>query len=160
MKLSPAQTKALTEIHELGYTNARPNTINSVAKYTTSDGGSKLLLNEEGYKALGLEWQGAPSVVEEIMEELDTNMWGSPETDGDVEDFRNIIEKNKLMGQWKNSEVWESLSLQEIKEDIKTAHPINRAARRLHTKALTSEFRKVFCPRPRKALKITGKVGV
>lgn len=62
---------------------------------------------------------------------------------------------------WRNTdEAWTGLSSEEIKEDIKTAFPINRKARRLHTKLLTSQYRKLMCPRPRKQLKITGKVGV
>lgn len=106
----------------------------------------EIILDEEYFASN--DWQGAPSVVD-------------PEvTVAEVEDIKAIIRKNELMGQWRNSEVWADLSLEEIKEDIKTAHHINRAARRRHTKLLTSEYRKVFCPRPRKALKLTGKVGV
>lgn len=62
---------------------------------------------------------------------------------------------------WRKTDgAWDGLSIKEIKEDIKTAIPLNRAARRKHTKLLTSEYRKLMCPRPRKQVKITGKVGV
>lgn len=145
-KLSAAQTKALTEVHELGYTTARPNTRDSVAKYITSEG-SKLKLNEDGYKALGLQVESREEFV--------------PATSDDTDLFRDMLKKNTLMGQWRNSEeAWGELSLTEIQEDIKTAHPINRAARRLHHKALTREFRKLFAMRPRKALKLTGAKGL
>lgn len=145
-KLSPAQTKALTEVHELGYTNARKNTLDSVAKYITANGPTPedgLKLNADGLRALDLPVEDPISDAEIL-------------TDA----FEAIVEKSGLMSQWSNSEVWADLSLDEVKEDIKTARPINRKARRLHTRLLTSEYRKVFCPRPRKALKLTGAKGV
>lgn len=61
---------------------------------------------------------------------------------------------------WRNTDVWTGLSLEEIEEDIKTAKPLNRKARREYTKSMTSVYRKQFCPRPRKALKLTGAIGV
>lgn len=214
-KLSAAQTKALTEVYEHGVTNARKNTFDSIEKFTmeTGDPVRVLALNEEGYKALGLEWLGAvstesnddggfgntpdaashpyhnqvPESVESLAtyygnhdtsEEMEQGEWVSnftevlgwepdsreeflPATSDDTSLFRDMLKKNDLMGQWRNSEeAWGNVSLAEIKEDIKTAHPINRAAKRAHKKVLRSEFRKLFSIRPRKATRITGKVGV
>lgn len=64
---------------------------------------------------------------------------------------------------WKGIEVWDSLSLEEIKEDIETATPVNRKARRTHFRTLRNAFRRLNnkqTPDSRKSLKITGKVGV
>lgn len=64
---------------------------------------------------------------------------------------------------WKGIEVWDSLSLEEIKEDIETAMPVNRKARRTHFRTLRNAFRRLNnkqTPESRKSLKITGKVGV
>lgn len=71
----------------------------------------------------------------------------------------------ELMGfgatlEWKGTEVWDGLTAAEIKEDMETATPINRKARRTHFRTLRNAFRRVTVQRPRKALKITGKVGV
>lgn len=126
----------------------------------------EILLDEEYFDEEILaehEMEGIPfNQVQDSDGVLKTPDWVvDPEiTVDEVEDIKAIIRKNELMSQWQNSEVWADMSLEEVKEDIKTAHHINRAARRRHTKLLTSEYRKVFCPRPRKALKLTGKVGV
>lgn len=61
---------------------------------------------------------------------------------------------------WRGTEVWDGLTAQEIAEDIETATPVNRKARRAHYVTLRNAFRRMSVERPRKALKITGKVGV
>lgn len=61
-KLSDAQIKALNEINELGYTNARANTLNSVSQYITSDNSGdepRLILNTDGREVMGLPSLGA-----------------------------------------------------------------------------------------------------
>lgn len=61
---------------------------------------------------------------------------------------------------WKGTEVWNGLTLAEIKDDIKTATPVGRQARRVHYRTLKNAFRRMNVLRPRKALKITGAVGL
>lgn len=61
---------------------------------------------------------------------------------------------------WKGTEVWNGLTAAEIAEDMETATPINRQARRTHFRTLKNAFRRATVQRPRKALKVTGKVGV
>jgi len=123
--------------------------------------------------------------VEAIRVELDTNMWDVSEeaqavqdimlSGGDNGDKADSVEDVKLIAEpyaqwelelmgftgWRNTDdAWTGLTRKEIQADIKTAFGLNRKARRLHTRLLTSEYRKIMCPRPRKSLKITGKVGV
>lgn len=163
IKLSPAQIKALNEINEHGVTNARKNTFDSIEKYTerTTDGLRPLKLNADGREALGLDdYDGIDDVELKNTVTEQYAEWEKELLVDDTEEFDRIIEKNNLMGQWRNSEVWADLSLDEVREDIKTAKPINRKARRLHTRLLASEYRRVFCPRPRKALKLTGAKGM
>lgn len=61
---------------------------------------------------------------------------------------------------WRGTEVWNGLTAAEIKEDIKTATPINRNARRTHYRTLRNAFRRQTVVRPRKQIKIAGAVGV
>lgn len=61
---------------------------------------------------------------------------------------------------WRGTEVWDGLTAAEIKEDIKTATPINRNARRTHYRTLRNAFRRQTVQRPRKQIKIAGAVGV
>lgn len=61
---------------------------------------------------------------------------------------------------WKGTEVWDGLTASEIREDMDTARPINRKARRTHFRTLRNAFRRQTVLRPRKALKITGATGL
>ncbi len=64
---------------------------------------------------------------------------------------------------WRGTEVWNGLTAAEIKEDIETATPVNRNARRTHFRTLRNAFRRLNNKQAsdsRKSLKITGKVGV
>lgn len=61
---------------------------------------------------------------------------------------------------WKGTEVWDGLTASEIREDMDTARPINRKARRTHFRTLRNAFRRQTVLRPRKALKITGAKGL
>jgi hypothetical protein len=61
---------------------------------------------------------------------------------------------------WRGVEVWDGLTAAEIKEDMETASPINRKARRTHFRTLRNAFRRANVERPRKALKLTGAKGL
>lgn len=61
---------------------------------------------------------------------------------------------------WRGVEVWDGLTAAEIKEDMETAAPINRKARRTHFRTLRNAFRRANVERPRKALKLTGAKGL
>lgn len=61
---------------------------------------------------------------------------------------------------WRGVEVWDGLTAVEIREDMETASPINRKARRTHFRTLRNAFRRANVERPRKALKLTGAKGL
>jgi hypothetical protein len=64
---------------------------------------------------------------------------------------------------WKGTEVWDGLTAEEIREDMDTAYPAGRAARRVHHRTLRNAFRRMAVkgsPESRKSIKVTGKVGV
>lgn len=137
-KLSAAQEKALNEINELGYTTARSNTRDSIAKYVTAKGPTPedgLKLNAEGREVMGLgeETPEEVSVPEETSE--------TPFADG-VERFQNDWTPQQKVDAgfgatllFRNTGEWDGLTAQEIKEDIKTAIPIGRAGQRRMRKA-------------------------
>lgn len=99
--------------------------------------------------------------IHEMFEELTDKLDGVDTADGltDAPWAQWELELIGVTG-WRNTDVWTGLTHQEIQDDVKTAKPKNRKARREFTKAMTSVYRKEFCPRPRKALKLTGAVGV
>lgn len=190
-KLSDAQIKALNEIHELGHTNARKNTLESVVQYITSDNSGdepRLILNTDGREVMGLtDMPEVTQTQEEI--ELDEEFWASE----DGQDFGSEVEAVKEMVEttfdkfdskwnalfketagfgetlnWKGVEVWDGLTAAEIWEDMETATPINRKARRTHFRTLRNAYRRRSTKQlkdanpsyTRKALKITGAVGL
>jgi hypothetical protein len=64
---------------------------------------------------------------------------------------------------WRGTEVWDGLTAEEIREDMDTAYPAGRAARRVHHRTLRNAFRRMAVkgsPESRKSIKVTGKVGV
>lgn len=73
---------------------------------------------------------------------------------------RDLIGGFEMTTGWSGTEVWDGLTAAEIKEDIKTATPINRNARRTHYRTLRNAFRRQTVQRPRKQIKIAGAVGV
>ena len=107
-KLSPAQIKALNEVHELGYTNARKNTLDSVAKYCTADG-EKLKLNADGLEMMGIE----TVTVDDVLAELNTNPL----------DVVPSFPAGWAMTPH-NRKAWEGLTEEEIRADIATARPV------------------------------------
>lgn len=62
---------------------------------------------------------------------------------------------------WKGVEVWNGLTAAEIKEDMETARPVNREAKRTHFRTLRNAFRRMNnTDNSRKSKKITGAVGL
>jgi|SRR5687768_587693 len=214
-KLSDAQIKALNEVHELGYTNARKNTLESVSQYITSDNSGdepRLILNTDGREVMGLPSLEVPQqTAEEI--KLDEEYWASDEhmdadlLNGDATTLEELLSGDpwKLGEQirediqagyqeiasadvfdaswsdwakeaagfgetlnWKGTEVWDGLTAAEIREDMETATPINRNARRTHFRTLRNAYRRRSTKQlkdanpsyTRKALKVTGTVGL
>jgi hypothetical protein len=120
--------------------------------------------------------------VEAIQNELNTNMQDVEVTTDEVEAVSQMIETefdkfdskwNALFKEtagfgetlnWKGVEVWDGLTAAEIREDIETATPINRKARRTHYITLRNAFRRLDNRKAktadpthsRKALKLTG----
>jgi hypothetical protein len=63
---------------------------------------------------------------------------------------------------WSNTSMWDGLTAQEIREDMDTAMPINRKARRLHTRTLRNAARRRHNAKSwvsRKSVKICGGKG-
>lgn len=173
-KLSDAQIKALNEIHEHGATNARKNTFDSIAKYTeNSDNPEKpLQLNTEGREILGVTseesieslLQGDPwKLADLIDQDIQAGYQEIQQTqvfDSSWSDWAKELAGFGETLNWKGIEVWDGLTASEIREDMESATPINRKARRTHFRTLRNAFRRQTVLRPRKALKITGAVGL
>lgn len=153
-KLSAAQEKALNEIHNQGYTYARKNTLDSVAKYVTAgpvvDNVQTLKLNADGREVMGLgeESQEATQGVKDIEAELHTNMWDgilrdeAPFSDG-VERFQHVWTREEKVQagfgetlKWSKTKVWDGLTAEEIREDMDTRVPANRADKRAYRKSV------------------------
>lgn len=156
-KLSDAQKNAVLEVIETSFpVNAKKNTLASLLKKGlveliegTED---NYTLSEDFARELGV---GATPEVTQTEEEIQADQQYFDD------EFFAMFGKYKLMNKWRNTEeAWADLSLEEIEQDIKTARPTNRKARRLQTRLLASQYRKVYCPRPRKALKLTGAKGM
>lgn len=159
LKLSDAQKNALVEVHTASGDNskisARKNTLNSlVSRDLIREIGGTWTTTPAGREALGIP------VVEVIEEELNTNMWDAPAiTDEEIDIFKDMTDKlsgvededaqlqaytfdkdwamweRELCGfeatiGWKNTDVWDGLTAEEIREDMDTALPIGRKARR------------------------------
>lgn len=60
---------------------------------------------------------------------------------------------------WEGTEVWDGLTAEEIREDMDTAYPVGRQARRVHHRTLRNAFRRMAVkasPQSRKSTKVTG----
>lgn len=167
-KLSEAQKNAVLELVGEGkFVGAKPNTIKSLVNkglveerldgYSLSDSLADEIRPILDHNKVVFEAFETVQAVQEVMLGTEGGENGNAAVVEPWADWE--LEMMGLSG-FRNTDVWTGLSFEEIKEDVKTAYGTNRKARRAHTKLLTSEYRKVFCPRPRKALKITGKVGV
>lgn len=184
-KLSDAQKNAVVELlsPESGDITAKPNTLKSLERkgLVTSYNGGGWQLADEFRAELNLKTR-----VEETLESL---LQGDPWKLGDAiaEDEAHIILDSDAEGtkfdkfdsmwddvfkitagfgatlDWRGTEVWNGLTAAEIKEDMDSATPVNRKARRTHFRTLRNAFRRLNNKQAsdsRKSLKITGKVGV
>ncbi len=186
-KLSDAQNVALNEISQ-GVFKARKNTLTSLEKAKLIESGESLgvlyVLTDAGREAIGLpseeEFSQAvdklnESFVEALEAELNTNMWDAVDAPEQTEDeikadaeyleAEGFVQSLRKQG-WQGTEVWAGLTVEEIKEDIKTAFPVGRQARRVHFRTLKNAFRRMGNKtagvpyNSRKSQKITGAVGL
>lgn len=162
-KLSDAQKNAVVELMEAPFKNAKPNTIASLVKKGVIEHNVSVdglyLFTDEFAKFMG--WDVEPE-LDEVDDALDTV------NDAERKDKINaLVLRAELKNKgWRNGGVWAGLSTQEIKEDIKTAFPTNRKARRTHDRMLKNAFRRLNVKElnksgySRKATKMCGLVGV
>jgi hypothetical protein len=140
-KLSDAQKNAVVELFEGGATVAKAVTFKALER-------KGLVTMVDGFWQLDAEFRnklrGEANPVEEIQAELNTNMWADPViTEEEKATFAAMVETFKGVGDgWYNTEVWDGLSLEEIKEDLETAFPVNRAAKRKHFRMLRNANRR------------------
>lgn len=191
-KLSDAQKNGVVELLSGGFTTAKPNTIKALVNkgLVIDEGGSYSFeesfhaelreayalpeaREEESIESLlqGDPWKiGDAITADEADLEFDEKHSVDPETGAKAEKFGfpmanwelELLGLEFLIG-WNGTEVWDGLSLEEIKEDIATAYPVGRQARRVHHRTLRNAFRRLAVsqsPETRKSIKITGKVGV
>lgn len=184
IKLSDAQVNVLVELNTNGVLpkGARGSTLDKLEGYgfiewdTNAD---TWIITNEGQKEIGvtvtdreavariqeLEDLLKPVVVSvlDVAEELEAQTDQFPSNEVFDSSWANW--ERELMGfeatiGWKGTEVWDGLTADEIREDIETARPLNRKARRTHFRTLRNAFRRQTVLRPRKALKITGAKGI
>jgi hypothetical protein len=182
VKLSDTQHAALIEVSKLGYTVAKANTIKSLENKglieATSNTHHKLTV--EGREALGLDevkvlpvYTDGYDLHTEQAEGFDTTPVSEifknvENADGEYLDLYNHkwADWERELGGfdatigWKGTEVWDGLTAAEIKEDMETAYPVGRAARRVHHRTLRNAYRRMTVLRPRKSLKVTGAKGL
>lgn len=170
-KLSNAQKNAVLEVMEQGWTSAKANTIKSLENkdilvkvsethHTFTDKFAGDVATYMAKNNISVEWQGAPSVADEVQAVQDV-MFGGGEN-GDkadsvddvkyVKDSDGILKRTdglqadtfddtmapwekELLGfgetlKWRNTKVWDGLTAEQIRKDLDTAGPVNRAARR------------------------------
>lgn len=171
-KLSAAQKNAVLEVIAGEIESAKTNTLKSLEKKgLIFQGENGWFLEDDLHLKINpivernKEVFEAFDTVAEVQEVMLTSVGGEI---GDKADKLAFVEpyapwELEAMGVagWRNTDgAWGGLTRKQIKEDIKSAFGVNRETRRKHTKLLTSEYRKIMCPRPRKGLKLTGKVGV
>lgn len=177
---------------ESGYITAKPNTLKSLERkglVTSYAGGGWQLADEfraelnlktgtaESLESLlqGDPWKLGDATMEDEAELEPSDLVAAPFAGWELKVMATNADQfdGKILGiikdyiatvdGWKGIEVWDSLSLEEIKEDIETATPVNRKARRTHFRTLRNAFRRLNNKQAsdsRKSLKITGKVGV
>lgn len=148
-KLSDAQKNAVVELLGGGFTTAKANTIKSLETKGLVINKGDFYIFEEEFKAklkgtrevVTNQVMAHPDVLSDILEkEETTDGWmgedEAPLADG-VERFQDDWEEweKELAGfgetlKWKNAQVWDGLTAQEIRDDLDTARLIGRKARR------------------------------
>lgn len=139
-KLSFAQKNAVTELLSGGFTTAKPNTIKSLeSKGLVINHGDFYLFEEEfktQLKALYAEPETETqeiSVVDELGDLLNSDPWAEKYQD-DWAAWEKELGGFGELSKWQNTKVWDGLTAVEIAEDIATARPVNRQARRMSAK--------------------------
>lgn len=184
IKLSDAQVNVLVELNTNGALpkGTRGSTLEKLEGYGFIEFDTNApawIITNEGQKEIGvpvtdreavariqeLEDLLKPVVVSvlDVAEELEAQTDQFPSNEVFDSSWANW--ERELMGfeatiGWKGTEVWDGLTATEIREDMDTARPINRKARRTHFRTLRNAFRRQTVLRPRKALKITGTKGI
>lgn len=127
-KLSDAQKNAVVELlsPESGEITAKANTLKSLERkgLVNSYAGGGWQLSDQFRAELNLKTRGEESVEKEA-EGTEFNKFDATWSDT-VKDLAGFGETLK----WKNTSVWDGLTAQEIREDMETALPIGRSARR------------------------------
>lgn len=156
-KLSDAQKNGVLELMEGPFKLTKANTIKSLEKKDiikadkSVEGGwqfTDVFVTKSGIfgeQPDGLDREAVKEInqVDEIVTLLDSSPWDkSPETYSS--DF--AAWEAELLGfgetlKWKNTKVWDGLTAAEIREDMDTARPSGRAARRSDAK-LVRKLRK------------------
>lgn len=188
-KLSDAQKNAVIELLSGGFVDAKPNTIKSLEKkglIIFSNGWAF----EESFHAKLREGYSQPNYrTEDELAELNTNMWDDPEvTAEEVQAFKAMKDnleceapladgverfqdhwamwEKELAGfgetlKWSNTQVWDGLTAEEIREDMDTEGPVNRTERRKAQRARRNFLRMVEGKggRNRKQIKLCGGKG-
>lgn len=139
-KLSDAQKNAVVELLGGGFTSAKPNTIKSLEK-------KGLVINKGDFYLFEESFKGELKATREV---YTNQIMADPEvSQEEVDIFKAVADtltperfnwqlgvySNTLMGygdvyKWDNNRVWHGLTAQEIREDMDTALPIGRKARR------------------------------
>lgn len=155
-KLSDPQKNAVLEVISGETTNAKLNTLKSLEKkglifqgengwYLEGEFQLELapILNRnkavfEAFDQGGVNGDADEKDVTKEVEAVQAAMFESV-AQVEVFDYQLGVYTNTLMGfgdvyKWRNVIVWDGLTAEQIKEDIKTAFPINRKARRDHAK--------------------------
>jgi hypothetical protein len=183
-KLSDAQKNAVVELLSGGFTTAKPNTIKSLENKGLVINKGDFYLFEESFKAALKAAYSTPEVREvsqedvqsveasylhittEELEQMTDVVQPSTEFDRFDSKWDDQFKVTAGFGEtlkWKGTEVWDGLTAEEIREDMDTAYPAGRAARRVHHRTLRNAFRRMAVkgsPESRKSIKVTGKVGV
>lgn len=127
-------------------------------EWIEADDKSAWVITSEGQKEIGVPVVDREKVaqIQEIEELLDTNPWDEAQAVQEVmfgggengdkqtpDDFYQALtydaskgpDYQRLMGfgetlKWRNTKVWDGLTAEQIRKDLDTAGPVNRAARR------------------------------
>jgi hypothetical protein len=191
-KLSEAQKNAVVELLSGGFNTAKPNTIKSLENKGLVINKGDFYLFEESFRAelkaaysqpeareeesvesllQGDPWKMGDAITEDeafIILDSDGELKDAEGTKFDTFDSSWTPEFKVTAGfgetlKWRGTEVWDGLTAEEIREDMDTAYPAGRQARRVHHRTLRNAFRRMAVkasPESRKSIKITGKVGV
>lgn len=171
-KLSDAQKNAVVELLSGGATVAKAVTFKALKRKGLVTKVDEVWQLDDSFKAELKEAYSQPEAREE--ESVESLLQGDPwklgntitEFDKFDDNWDDLLKVTAGFGatlDWRGTEVWNGLTAAEIREDIETATPVNRKARRTHYRTLRNAFRRLNnnrTPETRKSLKITGRVGV